>query len=173
LPASYIVRSAGCACGSANFMPRDSDEIHATSVSMLACSPRPNGVFAISAASKPCRVCMQVSRRDSRSCTRWVSANQRGKPTNAPFPTPGPRPRSHCCSDAFFGPRGCFQSASPFASHSSAGLPSASIARYFAISSADDCAAAGAPISAAAASAISLLIRCLQDAPGAPDRVFR
>src|SRR4030095_81649 len=87
---------------------------------------------------------MQVTRRDSRSCTLPLSAKWRGSSTNAPFTTPGPLPRSHGSSDAFLGPRFCFHNASPLASNRSAGLPSSSILRYSAIASAlDFCAGAG------------------------------
>jgi hypothetical protein len=54
-------------------MPRDSAAIQVASAVTLAISPRPKGVLAISAALKPCSVSMQVTRRDSRSCTLPVS----------------------------------------------------------------------------------------------------
>ncbi len=122
----------------------------------LAISPRLNGVLAMSSALKPCSVSMQVTMRDSRSCTRLVSLKWRGSSTNTPLMTPGPLPRSHCSSDTFFGPRFCFQSSSPFISNSSAGLPSCSISRYLAMPSAvDDCACAAATPSTSAVKAMA------------------
>jgi hypothetical protein len=59
-------------------MPLDSALIHVASAVRLVCSPWPNGVLFISAALKPCSVSMQVMRRVSRSCTRWVSAKYLG-----------------------------------------------------------------------------------------------
>ncbi|MOA39749.1 hypothetical protein D3C78_1615540 [compost metagenome] len=73
-PTAYICFSLACPWGIASFMPLDCEEIQATRPSMFFCSSLPNGVAAILAASRPCRVCMQVSRRDSRSCTLLVSA---------------------------------------------------------------------------------------------------
>ncbi len=103
-------------------MSRDWPEIQVASAVMFAISPLPNGVFASSSALKPCRVDMQVTRRDSTSCTRPVSAKYRGSSTHAPLTTPGPLPRSHFSRLTFFGPRGVFQSSSPFTSKSSAGF---------------------------------------------------
>src|SRR6185503_14667210 len=80
-----------------------------------------------------------------------VSGKYFGRTVYAPFTTPGPRPRSHCSSEAFFGPRFSFQSASPRASQSSAGLSSPSAARYFSISCSvlEGCWARAAPATAA------------------------
>jgi hypothetical protein len=146
LPTSYITFSCACDCGRLNFRPFDSEAIHVASAVTLFCSPLPKGVFAISLPLKPCSTSMQETSRDSRSCTRCVSANQRGSSTNVPLTTPGPLPRSHVSSETFFGPRFCFHNASPLASNNSAGLPSASIARYSSIdSTADFCCAIAAP----------------------------
>ncbi|MDT4854021.1 hypothetical protein FQZ97_883080 [compost metagenome] len=132
----------------------------------------------ISVALKPCRVSMQVIRRVSRSCTRPVSLKYFGSSTKAPATTPGPLPRSHCSSEAFFGPRFFFQSSSPFISNSSAGLPSCSISRYLAMPSsaalpwACTAPAASRPLSAKAApqavSFMRYLLRCIRR--GADDR---
>ena len=46
-----------------------------------------------------------------------------------PFSTPGPRPRSHCSREAFFGPRRARHSSSPFTSNNSAGLSCSMISR--------------------------------------------
>ena len=138
LPTSYIFRSSIWACGRFNFMPLDSAAIQVASAVTLLCSPLPNGVLAISCASKPCNSCMQVSNRDSKSCTRPVSGKKRGNSTHTPLKTPGPLPKSHFSKLAFLGPRFCVHRPSPFASNRSAGFPSCSICRYSAMLSVDD-----------------------------------
>src|ERR1022692_3353825 len=103
--------------------------------------PLPNGDFLASASVYPCWLTMHHTSRVSRSMTRSASAKYLGSRAYAPLTTPAPNPKSHCCSDTCLGPRFCFQRSSPRASHSSAGLPSCSAARYFAISStAEPCA---------------------------------
>src|SRR6202140_4219745 len=97
--------------------------------------PLPNGDFFASASVYPCCATMHHTRRVSRSMTRSASAKYRGRRAYAPLTTPAPNPRSHCSNDTCLGPRFCFHSSSPRASHSSAGLPSCSAARYLAISS--------------------------------------
>src|SRR5438105_187566 len=97
--------------------------------------PFPNGDLFASASLYPCCATMHHTRRVSRSMTRSASAKYRGRRAYAPLTTPAPSPRSHCSSDICLGPRFCFQSSSPRASHSSAGLPSCNAARYLAISS--------------------------------------
>ena len=92
--------------------------------------PLPKLPLTISDSGMPCNVVMHVISLDSRSWTRLVSSKYLGSCAEAPLTTPGPKPRSHFSSEAFFGPAGFCQSSSPSASYSSDGLPSASIFLY-------------------------------------------
>src|SRR5665213_1146644 len=86
-------------------------------------------------------------------------------------------PRSHCASDTFFGPRASFHITSPRASHSSAGLPSASASRYSwicaEVSLARACRTPGSNTSTAAAIArVEILAMVIPPAARSRDRRF-